>query len=282
MTQDLGRFALLTGVVTHHRHDEHAHAFKHRQFWVMADVDALSDPKVDSTSLAGLWPWMGVHRPALYQFKAADHLPDDSGRDLKTKVLQTVEAQGVSTKETVNILLMCHWRYANYTFNPVSLFYGLDRAGVAQWCLLEVENTFYERKPFVIANSGTADAPRFEVTTPKHFYVSPFFQVNDTFHVSLPAPPKIGQPFGMTITTVRDNAPILTATFAAQCQPFTPKAGKHCLWKYAFMPQQVIGGIHLHAFKLWLQGVPFAQKNDFLENQQGVWNPRPPLTSFTI
>lgn len=280
--ENIPNFALLEGVVTHHRHDGYAHDFNHRQFWMVADLDVLDTLAIEKPHLKGLWPWMGVNQTALYQFKASDHLPDQTGRSLKEKIVAVVNAAGIGTEATQKIQIICHWRYANYTFNPVSLFYGLDGAGNAQWCLVEVENTFYERKTFVISNTGSATSPRFEAVCPKYFYVSPFFRVDDTFRLSLPAAPTVGEPFGMNITTLRDNTPILTATFHAQCKPLTPASIRHCLLRYAFMPQQVIVGIHLHALQLWLKGVPFARKEDCLSQQLSVWNPKPPLCSSRL
>jgi DUF1365 family protein len=277
--QSIPDFALLEGVITHHRYDRYAHDFNHRQFWMVADLDVLDNSVTEKTHFKGLWPWMGVQKSSLYQFKAQDHLPDKTGRPLKEKILAAVNAAGIGTEATQNIQIICHWRYANYTFNPVSLFYGLNSAGDAQWCLVEVENTFYERKTFVIPNTGTLTSPRFEATCPKYFYVSPFFRVDDTFRLSLPASPTVGEPFGMSITTLRDDVPILTATFQAHCKPLTSSSIRHCLFRYPFMPLQVIVGIHLHALRLWLKGVPFAQKEAFLAQQQAVWNPKPPLCS---
>jgi DUF1365 family protein len=115
---------------------------------------------------------------------------------VKENVLQILREQQIDTAPIASIRLLTFPRVLGYIFNPVCFYYCFDAAGKPLCAVAEVTNTYKEQKPYVIRDLE-ADG-RLRLTTPKHFYVSPFFGLELSFDFKLRIP---GEHLESTSTT---------------------------------------------------------------------------------
>src|SRR5262245_38420018 len=97
--------AVYEGVVTHHRHTPHAHAFSYRMAQLFMELDGLE------TAFAERWLW-SVDRPNLAQWRRADYLgPTDL--PLAEAVRRRIRMQcGLAPAGPIRMLT--HLRYGGY------------------------------------------------------------------------------------------------------------------------------------------------------------------------
>jgi DUF1365 family protein len=150
----------------------------------------------------------------------------------------------------------------------VFFFYDADGAPYAS--LVEVENTFLERKPYVVPRGDTG----FHRRVAKHFYVSPFSDLDLAFDFRLEAP---GERLRIAIDDFRGDEPELVSTLTGRRVPLTARSLAACTLKYPLITLKIIGAIHWQAFLLWIKRLPFHKKEAHRELQRGVFNPHKSL-----
>ena len=150
--------------VVHERLVPKRHQFRYRLFFM--DLDLAEIPH-----LARKLMLFGHNRPNLYSFRDSDHL--DLGREggIRGNLEAWLRENGIELDPNDRIRLVTLPRILGYTFNPVC-FYFIYSGGKPAHVIVEVCNTFRELKPYLI---DSPESPGyFRLTTPKHFYVSPF------------------------------------------------------------------------------------------------------------
>ncbi|MCS6971988.1 MAG: DUF1365 domain-containing protein [Leptospiraceae bacterium] len=146
--------------------------------------------------------------------------------------------------------LLAHPAVAGYNFNPVSFFFCL-RQGKHVATIVEVNNTFYEQKHYIVPAHNS------QVRFKKHFYVSPFISPLDDFIMQIPLP---NETLDIRIDTLQGNSPELLAGLSGKRYPL---CDRWLLWfaiKYPFHTLRVITLIHYYALKLFLRKVPYFRK----------------------
>ena len=96
--------------------------------------------------------------------------------------------RGVETREDDRIMLLTFPRAMGYVFNPVSFFFCFRKTGEAVCAVAEVGNTFREMKRFLLPEPAANRPNFFELTAAKHFYVSPFSDLDVKFNFRLRVP----------------------------------------------------------------------------------------------
>lgn len=234
--------------VTHERSSDVRRRFSYRVF-----AFALDPAEIDA--LAARIPWLSRNRFNLYSFFDRDHADP----------LRLLRDAGISATPA-RILLVTNLRLAGYVFNPVSFFFCFDDDGKPLAAIAEVNNTFGERKAYVLG-AEAFDGAKFEAVRPKHFYISPFLELDVDLRLRL-APP--GEQFGVVIDDLRDGALVFHATMTGRRAELT---AARLLWfavKYPFLTVRIIAAIHWQALRLWLRGVPHHRKRDRPELQTGL------------
>ena len=155
--------ALVTGQVTHQRPGPVRHAFRHRVYQWLVDLDCL--PRQ---------PW---HLRAFAHFSSADHL-GDPGLPIKRNIENYLALGGIRLGDRGRVLMLASARVLGHVFDPLSVFWCYDSAGVLVCVVAEVHNTYGERHAYLLRpdEAGTA-------VTDKGFYVSPFFDVSGTYEL---------------------------------------------------------------------------------------------------
>ena len=261
----------------HARFSPRPHRFLYRIFMFALDLDELD-------TLAGRFALFSVNRPNLYSFRERDFLPTgepihngapekvpSAGR-LKARVTAFLAERGVDLAGG-RVVLVTLPRVLGYLFNPVSFYFCYDRAGTPVAALAEVTNTFKEMKPYFLG-PGTFTAEGFQTRTPKHFYVSPFTDVDVAFDFTLRPP---GETLAVQIDDFIGAERTLTSTLTGPRRELT---GRRLAWyalKYPCITLTIISLIHWHAFLLWVRRVPWFAKAARPADQRALYRPHPSI-----
>lgn len=266
----------------HARFAPKPHRFTYRIFLFALDLDELD------ALHRGLRLFSARGRN-LYSFRDRDFLPThepvhragpaerpDGGGEppaLKARVVAHLAARGIDLAGG-RVLLVTLPRVLGYLFNPVSFYFCYDRTGTPVAALAEVTNTFREMKPYLLGPDTRRDGA-FRLRVPKHFYVSPFSDVDVAFDFRLTPP---GERLGIQIDDYIGPARTLTSTLTGPRAPLTDARLAWFTLKYPLITLKVIGLIHWHALRLWLKNVPWFPKAARAADQHGLYRPHASLT----
>ncbi|MCW5547445.1 MAG: DUF1365 domain-containing protein [Opitutaceae bacterium] len=269
--------------VMHARFAPRTHRFVYRIFLFALDLDELP-------ALHRRLPFFSVNRPNLYSFREADYLPThepvhntdhvqpvcnllgDKPRSLKQRVIDHLAGRGVDLTGG-RVVLVTLPRIFGYLFHPVSFYFCYDRHGACVAALAEVTNTFREMKPYFLGPATRAEGA-FRLRVPKHFYVSPFSDVDVEFDFML-RPPDARLAVQIDDHTGGQRTLTSTLTGPRRCSP-----GARLAWFtviYPLLTLRIIALIHWHALRLWLKKVPWFAKAGRAAEQRDLYRPHTSL-----
>lgn len=245
--------------VYHKRLLPKVHQFTYSHLMFFLDLDEL--PMIDR----GL-KLFSHNGSSIYNFRDIDHLDEDS-QALKDRVVQLFSAAacGVIPEK---VFLLANPRVFGYVFNPISVYYMFDRDDTMLGVVVEICNTFMERKAYVIPLSPEAEKSVVSKKMVKNFYISPYCKLDDQLDFRINNPT---EKLRLAVNTVNGGATIIETTLSGSpC-----KLDDHNLLKYSFRYPLVnvltMARIHWQALKLFLRGVPFAYKEDNPELQTNLY-----------
>lgn len=262
------------------------HRFAYRIFLFGLDLDELPD-------LHRSLRLFSLNRPNLYSLRERDFLPASEPlhnptttpalppatrpQPLKERVVAYLATRGIDlTGGRVHLVALP--RVAGYLFNPVSFYFCYDAQGTPVAALAEVTNTFREMKPYLLGpeTKTTPGGGEFHQRTPKHFYVSPFSDVDVAFDFRLGVPT---DQLAVQIDDYTGPQRTLTSTLAGPRRPLTDAALAWFTLKYPLITLKVIGLIHWHALRLWLKRVPWFAKAARPADQRDLYRAHTSLTA---
>jgi DUF1365 family protein len=267
--------------VMHARFAPRQHRFLYRIFLFALDLDEVE-------SIARSNPLFSSHRRNIYSFREGDYLPvgeavfpahprssespapPNAGLNLKQRVVAYAAQHGVDLTGG-KVLLLTLPRVFGYLFNPVSFYFCHDRDGVPAAAIAEVTNTFREVKPYFLKpDAADISAGEFRLRVPKHFYVSPYSDVDVAFDFTLRTP---GSRLAIQIDDYVANDRTLTSTLTGERSPLTSGRLAWFTIKYPFITLRVILLIHWHALRLWWKQVPWFAKSARRADQRDLYRP---------
>ncbi|XWW93474.1 hypothetical protein V2A60_001407 [Cordyceps javanica] len=136
----------------------------------------------------GWWAWL---LSPLYEVDGANYLARGSDKGgLRGKLNRFLRSQSVDPSDYPHAFLVTAPKFLGYSFNPVSFWYLYSPDKVLSAMILEVNNTFDERRPYLVFRDFDQEAKRIQSTDPacptdrpasrisaafeKDFHVSPF------------------------------------------------------------------------------------------------------------
>lgn len=229
---------LLTGAVVHQRVHPLRHRLRYRVFSVLVDLDRLEDA-------AGSCRLFSHNRWNLLSFHDSD-LADGRQHDLAGHARDLVAAK-YPELAIRRVLLLTYPRVLGYVFNPLSVYFCLDRNDDLAALVYEVSNTFGERISYVCGIEGGHIDP-----ADKRMLVSPFNEKNGAygFRVAID-----NRELTVGVSLKHNAKPLLNTWYRAERRPFTDARIALAALAVPFMTLKVIAAIHLEAGKLWLKGL---------------------------
>lgn len=271
--------------VLHHRLAPKAHRFSYRLFYFAIDLDELAHLhttlRLFSFNCANLYSLRDrdffpthepMHNPSAREMESAAATPSPH-LDLKSRVLDWLEARGVALAGG-KVLLVTLPRIAGYLFNSVSFYFCFDRHGHPVTAIAEVTNTFRELKHFHV-NERRGERS-FHLRVPKHFYVSPFSDVDVEFDFTLRVPA------GRLAVQIDDYAQGQRTLISTLTGVRTDLSDRQLAWfslKFPLLTVRVIALIHWHALRLWVKRLPWFAKAARAEAQRELHRPHSSLVS---
>ena len=283
----------------HARLHPRAHRFAYGLFFLELDLDELP-------SLSRRLLLLRIDGPGLLSFRQRDHLPldaalhnpssppppaPDATTSLKTRVLAHLAARGIPAPTDARIRLLTLPRVLGYRFNPVSFYFISTANGTPLAALAEVTNTFHETKLYTLgpdtlqnvpagparaSRRPAVDGPCFRLRVAKHFYVSPFSDVDLAFDFRLRPP---GESLAIQIDDFDGPRRTLISTVTSRGAP-RPLRDRDLAWfslKYPLVTLKVIAAIHWEALRLWMKRVPWFAKSARASNQRDLRHPHASL-----
>jgi DUF1365 family protein len=250
--------------VVHERLSPRRHGFRYRLFFMDIDLDEL--PELTKR----LW-FFSRNRFNLYGFRDQDHLDLGQG-GTRANISKYLADNGIRLPEGSRVRLVTLPRVLGYIFNPVCFYFFFDKEGVPLHAVAEVTNTFHEMKPYLIQEPDAGGV--FDLTTPKHFYVSPFSSLDTSFHFRLSVP---GGRIKIHIDDLEDGNKTLMSWIHGERRELNDARLLWYLVRYPALTLLVIARIHWQAFRLWLKKLPFHRKSAHPELQRDLHRPHSPL-----
>ena len=225
--------ALVDGWVTHRRSGPVRHAFRHRVYQWLVDLDSLPSQ-----------PW--YLRP-FASFGSADHLGDPR-LTIKANIENYLACNGIHLGARGRVIMLANARVLGHVFDPLSVFWCYHSSERLACVVAEVHNTYAERHAYLLRPDQAGVA-----VTGKDFYVSPFFDVNGAYTLRFTLRPDL---VSTTVTLRRDGAVAFAATFRGRPEPATRRNLARLLIRQPLMTQRVSTLIRVHGIWLWLRGLP--------------------------
>jgi DUF1365 family protein len=260
----------------HARFTPRAHRFVYRLFYFALDLDELP-------ALHRRLTLFSLDRRNVYSFRPADFLPvghtDAAAPDSVAALRRRLVAFGAhhgADLAAARIVLITLPRIAGYLFNPVSFYFFTSPSGRPLGAIAEVTNTFREVKPyFLAAAAAAAERGEFHLRVPKHFYVSPFSDVDVAFDFTLRIP---DDRLSIRIDDYTGDERTLTSTLTGTRHALTNGRLAWFTVKYPLLTLRVIALIHWHALRLWLKRVPWFAKAARASDQRDLYRPHRSLS----
>ncbi|WEK06411.1 MAG: DUF1365 domain-containing protein [Candidatus Devosia phytovorans] len=233
--------AIYVGDVVHKRARPKRHSLRYRVFSMLVDLDRLDclDEKLRFFSL---------NRFNLVSLVTSDFGARD-GSSIAAFIHRQAAAAGVGN--IARIRMLAYPRLLGFAFNPITVYYCEDAAGVVRFMAYEVSNTFGEHHFYQAGVTPVDGEIRHEAD--KALYVSPFNTMEGRYRFSV-RPPAENVFLGVTLSD--EEGGLLTAYFEGEERALTDATLLKLLLAYPFMTAKVVAGIHWEALLLWLKGVP--------------------------
>ena len=247
--------------VMHHRLEPLRHRFAYKVFMFYLDLDELD--AID----AGL-ALFSRNRFNLFTLRDRDHLTLHQS-SIKENIKEFLKPAGIDIGSG-KIYLLTNLRTAGYVFNPVSFYFCFDDKGNPVCAIPEVGNTFGELKPYLLTRDSFREG-MFRERKVKHFYVSPFFDLDTTFDFQLRVPDKT---LRIQIDDYEEGRRAFLSSLVGRERPLTDFNLLRSFFRIPFVTLKVIALIHIHAGLLYLKKLAYHKKSDNPELQKEVfiWN----------
>ena len=258
----------------HHRLAPKKHSFWYNVFMFYIDLDEIE-------TLAKKLRWFSYNKFNLFSFRDKDHLQLET-KDGKSHISH-LKSQ-ISTKQQITaylkshnveigngkIMLLTNLAVLGYNFNPVSFYFCFDEDKNPLCAVAEISNTYHEMKMFFFGKDKL-DGDTFKQRTQKHFYVSPFIDLDDFFDFNLKIP---SEKLNIQIDDYsKEGDRFFISTLNGEQRALTNSSLLRCFFAIPMIPLRIMWLIHWQAFKLWIKKINYHPKAANQHLQKDVYKP---------
>jgi DUF1365 family protein len=247
-----GKPAIMTGKVVHERIRPLHHRLEYGVFSIL--VDAANLQELDKT------PFFSVDRFNLLSLHRAD-MADGSKEDLAQHARELVRTE-TGCEDIASVWLLTYPRLLGFVFNPLSVYFCLDRDGEPVAAVYEVSNTFGDRTSYVCRITDGRVEP-----AGKRMLVSPFNGAHGHYNFGLALN---AEKLTVGVALHEGGKPVLKTFFKADAAPFSGWQILKSAIAFPFMTLKVVAAIHYEAAKLWLKGLRFPQRVGRARKEQSI------------
>lgn len=248
--------AIYKSFVIHNRRTPKVYKFGYNFFWYYFDLNDLEEMNRDYI----LFSYNGFN---LFSFNDRDHFKIQ-GQSLKDSIKSFCLEHGVSDK-IESIKALANLKFLGHVFNPVSYFY-ITTAKKETHCIIEICNTYKEIKPYFVHNKYFKNN-KFDFTTQKDFYISPYCALDNTMNFKIGIPDK--SLFINIFDYKKDGQLEISTHLKANKLKFSDRRLLINAFSKPFATIQIVFAIHWHALKLFLLKVPYFKKDENKHLQRG-------------
>lgn len=236
------------GQVRHRRFENKAHSFDYSLYMMFVNLDEMD------TLFTNFRGWSTQsNQSAFAHFRRQDHFGDPQ-ESLKQSVKDLVQKDAGIDLEG-DIYLLTHFRYFGYVFNPLCLYYCLDKHNKEVVAIVaEVSNTPWKEKHCYVLSDNQGTERKHRYSHPKAFHVSPFLKMNMDYHWRLFTP---NEKLFVHLENRRGQEKLFDATMLLEREEINQTSLSKVLFAYPLMTLKVIFAIHYEALKLWLKGIKY-------------------------
>jgi len=238
--------SLYVGSVMHRRLHPRAHHFRYRAFWLLINLDELSE-------LSDKFYLFSHNRPNLFSLYDTDH-GDGTATPLRAQVEHQLSAAHVDLAGG-RICLLCMPRTLGYDFNPLSVYFCYHANGALAALIYQVHNTFHERHSYVIPVERESRV--IHQYCRKSFFVSPFMDADLRYEFRLTQPQ---ERIVVTISAHSSTRPIFHAALAGARRDLTDCALLALGVAIPAVTLKVITAIHWQGLRLWFKGLRWRRR----------------------
>jgi len=222
--------ALVAARTNHRRVRPTIFAFSHRVTYWLVDIDRL--PRLPR--------WLRL----VASFDGRDHF---SGGGIRHDLDALLAENGVDLGDDSRVVMLACARAAGHVFNPLSVYWCLDRGDRLVATVLEVHNTYGQRHAYVLRPDDGDDM------VAKQLYVSPFNDMSGAYRVRARL---TDAGVGVSVALEREGQLVFTASLNGTPRPATRKAILMAALRSPLAGYRVSALIRLHGIRLWLRRLP--------------------------
>jgi len=249
--------AMYSGQVMHRRLFPVSYRFIYRIMNLLIDVDQLDEAHRNSFLFS-------VNRFNLLAFYSRDHLPADKAQLSLREWAETILLQHDVQTPPHRILLLAFPRVLGWVFNPMSVWYCMDRDDKPLAVICEVNNTFREKHYYLLHGENKPMHWPVNQHHAKHFHVSPFTGMDADYEF------RIGKPSDIATVSIREyqhGELMLVAAIKGRLIAFNTLNLVMQTLRVPLQTVKVLVAIHWHALWIWLSGSPFYTKPPAPKNE---------------
>ena len=159
---------------------------------------------------------------------------------------------GESVHEGDQVFALASARTNGYVFNPLSVYWCINKEGAIRWAILEIHNTYGDRHAHLIKPDAQGNA-----ILNKEFYVSPFFTVEGEYKARAYFDQKR---VVVSVNLYQNNAQVFSASFTGEQLEASIKNRIVAYLRTPFSTIQAMARIRAHGIWLWLRRLPVIKR----------------------
>ena len=220
---------LIRGKVIHQRRKPFIHGLKFVNYMWLIDLNEEQPNYVKKRLLA------------------KDHFGGEA-KDMRDAVEIFAKSNNEVIDATDKIYMVTSIRNTGYVFNPLTVYWCIDKNNQYRWAILEIHNTYGDRHAHIVKPDKNGNS-----RMAKEFYVSPFLTVEGDYQVRTVL---TDQKVVISVNLLQNEVLVFSASFVGEIIPANIKNRLLARIRTPFATLQAMMRIRAHGIWLWIRRLP--------------------------